>query len=66
MQWEHRERENFAENIMLRGLSVEKVLRQVLADSDSKEEYSPSDDDVQSAGESQSVSLSLTFPSSTW
>lgn len=39
----------FTENTMLRGSSVDKVLNQVLADSDAEGEYSPSDDGVQSS-----------------
>lgn len=50
-----RKRENLTENTMPRGLSVEEVLGQILADSVQEEEDSPSDDDVQSPGESESA-----------
>lgn len=39
----------FTENTMLRGSSVDKVLNQVLADSEAEGEYSPSDDGVQTS-----------------
>lgn len=42
------------ENTIPRGFSVDKVLYQVLAESDSEEENQPCDDAVQSAGESDS------------
>lgn len=43
---------DITENKMPRGLYIDKVLRQVLTDSDSEGECSPSDDDVQSSRES--------------
>lgn len=39
-------------------MSVDDVLRQVLADSDSDEEYRTADDDVQSSGEVESAATS--------
>lgn len=51
------EREGETENIMQRGLSVDEVLRQVLTESDSEEEFSPSDDDVQLSSERESTAV---------
>lgn len=50
---------NFTENTLPRGLLVNEVLRQVMSDSDNEEEYSHSDDDVQSSRESESAGASL-------
>lgn len=46
---------DFTETIKLRGLSVDELLREVLADSDSEKECSPTDNDVQSSGEREST-----------
>lgn len=44
---------------MPRGLSVVEVLHQVLTNLESEEEYSPSDNDVQSSSESKSAAATF-------
>lgn len=44
---------------MPRGLCVDKVIYQVLADSDSEDDYSPSDDAVQLSSENGSAGVTL-------
>lgn len=50
---------NFTETTLPRGFFVDKVLREVMSDSDSKDEFSHSDDDVHSSSESESAGAYL-------